>query len=378
MPNQKNDLQGKRSQPFCVIPFSKCFVLSDGIYRDCCITTPATTSKVQTPFDTWWNSSDINNIRQIMWDETEPSICKTCTIGEQVHGTSFRTAVNKELPNLISQQEMPQGWHIMFGNVCNLACWTCNETFSSTIAQHKKNINILPENFVDPEQEFLKIWPDLKDNIFRSYQHHEKITISLLGGEPVYNKTVIEFLNQLVDTGLSKCTRLELTTNGTKLNNKLLAALDRSNWDYICVFVSVDAVGPKAEWLRYGTDWSVVETNIQHYLSAVHYVEIQTTLSILNLADLPSVFDFCQLHNIPNKIAVVSYPESMDIRKWNGDCSFVDRKQFTDRNLDQYIDLLGSTPTHNSKQVLSDYIKKFDAVRKPIESYDSALAALLK
>jgi hypothetical protein len=150
------------NKPFCVMPFTKAFVLSNGSLRDCCATTP---SKVSQPTDTfvdWWQGQALNDIRTHMQTGDNFPRCNSCVTQEQLHNSSFRIAVNKE-EGAVDKNLLPRGWHIMFGNVCNLACWTCCEDFSSTIAQHKKRINILPKNFVDPSQTFFSRWPERKD-----------------------------------------------------------------------------------------------------------------------------------------------------------------------------------------------------------------------
>lgn len=353
------------NKPFCVIPFTKSFVLSNGSYRDCCQTEPTLISRPGETFEDWWNGDAINNIRDQMFTAEALSQCKSCTIKEQIHGNSLRLAVNKEVES-VTRGVLPQGWHIMFGNVCNLACWICSEKFSSTIAQHKKSLEILPADFVDPEQQFLQAWPTLRENILKSYQCHSTVTITMLGGEPVYNKHALEFIEHLVTTGLSKLTRLEITTNGTILNNKLLSLLDKQNWQYICVFISVDAIGAKAEWLRYGCKWSTVEQNINHYRDIANYVEIQTVVSILNINDLHAVEEFCVNARLPHSVGLVNNPTFMDIRNWDGDKSLAEHSG-------QYAKLIGATSVPGTKQQLKQYIQQFTN-RKSLNLYDRDLA----
>lgn len=356
------------NKPFCVIPFTKTFVLSNGSLRDCCVTTPSVVSQPTDTFVDWWQGDKLNDIRTHMQTGDNFPRCNSCTIQEQLRESSFRLAVNKE-EGLVDGSLLPRGWHILFGNVCNLACWTCSEDFSSTIAQHKRRINILPKNFVDPVQTFTSRWPDLKEKIFESYQYHPTITISLLGGEPVYNKHALEFIEHLVTTGLSHNTKIEITTNGTILNSKLIALLDKSNWKYVCVFVSVDAIGSKAEWLRYGCKWETVKQNISHYCDVVNYVEVQTVVSILNINDIPLVEEFCQSRQIPQSINILSTPGFMDIRNWDGDKSMVNYNG-------HYTNMIGISARPGTKQELKNYIEQF-ADRTHLSLVDQPLATAI-
>jgi sulfatase maturation enzyme AslB (radical SAM superfamily) len=353
------------NKPFCVIPFTKAFVLSNGSYRDCCVTSPAVTSNLQDTFDSWWQGTALSNVRNEMNNAQDHPRCNACIVQEKIHKSSFRLAVNKEV-DTVDNNAYPKGWHIMFGNICNLACWSCSERFSSTIAQHKKQINILPNDFVDPEQSFSAKWPKLKENILKSYDYHSTVNVSLLGGEPVYNKYALEFIENLVSTGRSHATRLEITTNGTILNNKLISLLNKLNWQYISILVSVDAIGTKAEWLRYGSKWEKIKENIDHYRKIANYVEIQTIVSILNINDLPTVINFCQEQNLPHNVSLLKTPEYLDITKWDGDKSMVDYSS-------PYVDMIGISRKVGTKELLKNYIQQFTN-RTPLIDVDQSLA----
>jgi hypothetical protein len=161
------------------------------------------------------------------------------------------------------------------------------------------------------------------------------------------------------------------------LGKTLLKLFDRSQWKYICIFVSVDAIGPVAEWIRYGSNWSAIADNIMHYRDTVNYVEIQTTLSILNLMALPDVVDFCKAHDLAQTISMLSDPEFMDIRKWDGNISAINQQPFVDRNLHSYIDLIGSNKQPGMSDRLTAYIQQFSLVRRPLVDFDPALASFL-
>jgi MoaA/NifB/PqqE/SkfB family radical SAM enzyme len=267
----------------------------------------------------------------------------------------------------------PSRWNLRFGNICNLACWTCNEHASSVIAQHKKTINILPENFVDPEKQFQLSWSGLEQEVLKSYQYHSVVTLTLLGGEPIYNKNVANFLSKLINLGLASRTRLEFHTNGTKINPKLF---DKDVWNYVCIFVSIDAVGRKSEWLRYGSRWADIETNIEFYKSVANYIEINCTLSILNINDLPALDQYCKSIKLPLSITLLHGPKFMSIKNWINDKSIIDN---TVRNnqFDYFYNLVGCEPDNTSLTQLRDYIVQFKSIRYNLKDYDPHLAGIL-
>jgi MoaA/NifB/PqqE/SkfB family radical SAM enzyme len=348
----------------CTVPFVRAFVLPDGSFRDCCATTPFTIERDKS-FVQWWTQDDrLNAFREQLQTGEWPEACASCRIQEQNSGESFRTAMNKANP--VVSRPHPREWSISFGNVCNLACWTCTEDFSSTIEAHKRKLNILPEGWTSPNEQFAQRWPDLHDQILASYDHHPTVTLSLLGGEPTYNPIVVNFLLGLVDAGLSRRTRLEITTNGTKSNARLMQVLDRSNWKHICVFVSIDAVGEKAEWLRYGCSWADVDANTRQYATSAHWTQIHTTVSMLNIDDLPAVHDYAQELGVKHVIMPLAQPSYMSLEAFDGHWVSPHLEQYGQRGLLGYVGLVGTRRQPGAAQQLKDYVNKFSN-RKPFD-----------
>jgi sulfatase maturation enzyme AslB (radical SAM superfamily) len=272
---------------------------------------------------------------------------------------------------------IPDSWHIVVGNICNLACWHCGEEYSSTIAQHKRQLKILNKDFIDPTVEFHNRWPDIKQNILNSYKFYDIVTITLLGGEPMYNKLAIEFVTELVNSGLSKRTNIEITTNGTKLGSKMLKVLHKDSWRHISVFVSVDAIGSKSEWLRYGSNWNEVSTNIKHYADTVTRLELHYTVSILNINNLLEFINFCLENQYRYNIIPLAEPWFMDIRHWDNTTDFINTKNISNQQTQELVNLVGTTPTNGASAELSKYIKQFDTIRTPLRHYDPVLAQVL-
>ena len=362
-------------KPFCTVPFVEGFSGMDSAFRNCCAADPQIPSLPGQTFTAWWKDPRRLEFLQGQWSGNWPKECYRCRIQEENGGSSFRTAVNSQTIMDDNFGVWPSRWNLKFGNTCNLACWTCSEHSSSVIAQHKKTINVLSSNFVDPDEKFKKLWKTLENDILKSYDHHKIITLTLLGGEPLYNKIVIDFLNRLIDLGLDKRTRLEFHTNGTKINHKLFT--NSNSWSYICVFLSFDAVGRKAEWLRYGTKWSAVESNIEFFKQVADYIEVHCTLSILNINDLPALDNFCKSQNLPLKIMTLSDPKYMSLEKWPGDKQLVINNDNRDNQFNSYYDLIGTDPDNTAIIKLRNYINQFNTIRNNLRLYDKHLADVI-
>lgn len=352
----------------CTVPSTIAFTNNRGGFRNCCTASPQLHSEQET-FSQWWSGSSMNEFRQQLTQSELPKSCQGCVLQEKTQGSSFRTSVDQTITNA----EWPSAWNIIFGNICNLGCWTCNENNSSVIEQHKRQIKVLPQQFVSPNQKFELMWPNLQDSIMKSYQYHNTVTLTLLGGEPLYNPRLLEFLNYLIDQGLAPRTKLEFHTNATTSES-----LPAGDWQYVCAFLSIDAVGTKAEWLRYGTKWPKVERNVILSKQQADYVEVHCTLSVLNINDLPALKQFCDLHDLPLKIHAMQSPAFMSIKSWDGEkqllCNF---EQLEKSGFGHYYSVLGSEPVSGHSQLLKQYIQQFDSVRKPLHNFDTDLASVL-
>ena len=363
----------QKKTPFCKVPFVIGFTTIDNRYRDCCSKRPRLNSDPTHDFQQWWKSDELNRFRKQMLETTEfPPECASCEIAEKDPGnnsSSFRTAVNK-WQNV--DYTHPAGWNIIFGNTCNLACWICNESTSSVIFQHKKRAGLLSGHDLS-ESNFKKNWPDLRQNILKSYEHHDTVNITLLGGEPLYNKTVIDFLQELVDMNLASRTRLEFHTNGTVYPNKIFPDDKKSPWQHICIFISLDAIGPYAEWLRYGCNWNKVDKVVDSIIEVSDYVEIQCTLTVLNINQLQELSSYAESKDVKLSISVTTDPDFMALQNWDLPKDHLLVNEQHDR-FKIYYDLIGSTPKSGSSDRLKEYIRRFDGIRKPLSDFDKAFA----
>lgn len=366
------------SKGYCAVPFVEGFCASNGGFRNCCVTNPPLRSEKDQDFRNWWYGETMEKFRAGFHDDLLPIDCEGCKISEKVYGTSLRTTVNKEIKQVFLKPIWPSRWHLTFGNLCNLGCWTCNENASSIIETDKKKLQLIPIEF-DNRGSHEKMWQKLQDHVLESYKVHPGIiNLTIQGGEPLYNKNVIDFLNKLNVSGLSRRTRLEFHTNGTQFPKKIQEIFSTGTWAYVCMFISIDAVGKKAEWLRYGSKWSKIQDNIQKIKKMVDFIEIHATLSIMNLRDLPRVKQWTEEVGLPLKVNLVNNPWFMSITKWDRSPGLIaDQEMMYASGFGEFYEKIGTEKVAGSSDTLSDYIKKFDTIRRPLRNYDPILADVL-
>ncbi len=352
--------------PFCKVPFLVGFTSKDEKFRDCCSKAPYIDSDANQKFEDWWSSKKLNDFKQQLLDSDEwPSECLNCKKKEDQLGHSFRLAVNK-WPE--TDYRYPCAWNISFVNTCNLACWTCHEDTSSTIFQHKKRAGLINGNNTY-KSKFERRWPTLRENILKSYEYHENVTLTILGGEPLYNPIVKEFLKELIDKNLAPRTNLEFHTNGTQYPDRLLPPISESPWKYTCIFISLDAAGKYAEWLRYGCDWDKVDRVVDKLKQAANLVEIHCVLSVLNINQITTLREYADSKNLKLRINIAIQPAFMALEHWDlpADRLLVNP---INESYKEFYDMVGSKPIKGSSERLKEYIRKFDGVRRPLSDFD--------
>lgn len=363
-------------RPFCVVPYVEAFSGYGSRFRNCCAADPQIDSEPDQTFEQWLEDPRLREFRRRLANDIWLPECHRCQRQEQATGASFRTSVNSATAITANFGSWPSRWNLKFGNICNLSCWTCNEQASSVIANDLRRLDLLPDDWQDPEQEFQQHWPDLEAAVLKSYDYHDMVTVTLVGGEPMYNRTVVKFLQRLLDLGLAGRTRLEFHTNATHINLSLFA--DRA-WQYVCVFLSLDAVGPRAEWIRHGCRWSDVERNLVWFKTVANYVEVHCTLSVLNIGDLAELKQFCDSHSLPLKINLLSDPAFMDVTHWPGDAALLaNRDQLDQQGLAFYYDQIGLDPVVSAPHQLEQYFARFEPIRGSLAEKDPALCHAIK
>lgn len=122
-------------------------------------------------------------------------------------------------------------------------------------------------------------------------------SLELLGGEPLYNPKSYEIMRRAIEESDNQCT-INITSNGT-----IFPDLDRYPWfrnnPMIVITFSVDAVGPAAEFIRTGTNWSRVKNNISRYQDIGVGVGYHVTHSVLNLFELDALETWRKQQNLP-------------------------------------------------------------------------------
>jgi organic radical activating enzyme len=239
-----------------------------------------------------YRDAPMRELRKDMLAERPNPACGRCYEQEETGFFSGRRSANKHhghhVKRIDDDKFQMSYWDIRFSNLCNLSCRSCGSIFSSSWFQdqailagpewaaNNKALNFAGKNKTD-------MWEQLIPHL----DYVEQIYFA--GGEPLMMEEHYNILDELERRGRFDV-RLIYNTNFTHVKLK-----NRTVFDYwkkfksVAVGASLDAMGPRAEYIRKGTDWAVVEHNRRQMLEICPDVDfyVSPTLSILNAWHLP-------------------------------------------------------------------------------------------
>ena len=302
---------------FCLVPFTSFSISPRGILRTCCV-------QYNTGMHKWENIKDIG---QIPWPtksmvgmqekmlgpdiEKNATECQFCWAQETLNQPSYRTKHNEYWFRKLGEtgvQELIKNPKIttldlQFGHLCNNSCVMCNTSLSSHLYTTK---NRLFNQTTDQEQ---KAFYDfdlnyIKDHSDWTLNEHsyakvlelcKPITeIKISGGEPMFNPKFVDFIEFLV-TKDQPLERINLTTNGTVYDEKLIELINRIK-QIGHLKISVESLGKEEEFIRWPTVWTDKVQNIRKFIENISIpeqsFEISSCIQSLNLLSLVKVQKF--------------------------------------------------------------------------------------
>ena len=246
-----------------------------------------------------WNNAPLRDLRYKMLNDISVEGCNRCYEQEESGFFSGRQSVNKHFGHYIDLISNTQEdgtldnfqliyWDIRFSNLCNLSCRSCGHIFSSSWYQDQ--IKLTGTEWAQKNQALNyagKHKTDMWEQLLPHLDYVEQIYFA--GGEPLMMEEHYNILDELERRGRFDV-RLIYNTNFTNIKLK-----NRTVFDYwkrfksVAVGASLDDMGPRAEYIRKGTNWDIIERNRMQMLEICPQVDfyVSPTLSILNALHLP-------------------------------------------------------------------------------------------
>lgn len=298
----------KESKVFCMFPWMHLNVTPKGDIYPCCsnnYTEPFGNTKTVT-LEQAFNNDKMKQLRLNMLNETPSKICDFCYKHEQAGPHSFRNYSKEHfakhfdstVPTTLQDGTVPEFkmryFDIRFSNICNFKCRTCGAEFSSQWAAEQKANH-------DPSHPIVIHADDGKGDLLKEVLTHvEHIDLAYFaGGEPLITDEHYTILEEMIRLGRTDIV-LRYNTNASNIKYKNHDIL--SLWKHfkrIELSCSIDHYGERAEWLRHGTDWGKVESNLLTFrnLDYVHF-QINTVFSLFNYPTIGEFYNYLKEKNI--------------------------------------------------------------------------------
>ena len=298
-------------EKICMLPWISIETSPIGTARPCCLAVDEITKPDGTKYslrentlEEIYHSDYMQDLRKDFLAGNKPATCQRCWDEEAAGRASKRINSRirlKEYYNSIDFQNIDpnQLWFIdlKLGNICNLKCRICGSWSSSKWA--KEEIDYSPE-LVDRKTHlaytYLKdgawpreseiFWDNLK-TLLPNIKYFE-----FTGGEPFLIEQHFELLRYAVEQGYSKNIEIHYNTNGTVFPEQ---AELWANFKHVEIAFSIDNVGARFEYERYGADWEEVQANIAKFTtmrSSKISTQLCTTMNIQNVYYLPELCDW--------------------------------------------------------------------------------------
>lgn len=229
---------------------------------------------------------DIEKIKNQMLADQRPEECQCCWTLEDQYLTSDRQLKNAALDyywdkNIEDIFKMAQNnqlndvlmLKLITSYTCNATCVSCNSSSSSSWYPLEQKMS---GNFPIRSYSFIDI-AEVKKNV----DFKKLVALSLIGGEPLYEKKNFDLLEHILDLG-NKSIFISVVTNGSvPLSSRQKHVL--SQFKNLNFSVSIDGTERVFEYMRYPLQWNELLTNLKFFKEITDNISSNYTLSNLNV-----------------------------------------------------------------------------------------------
>lgn len=328
---------------FCIAPWFEIKSSSMGKFSVCCQIRHENSEfkgkkEYEWPKNTpseFFNSEYVKYLREQLNSGNKLPECSKCWESEKL--TANRSSLRKSLNNTYINESYPDWLSLFFknkkdfsshitlyadvalSNVCNFACITCNPAESSKIyTKWKKDQNHkIVKKLIDSEKDYFKRIDILnksgeKPNLLRHILEINPKSLKLVGGEPLVNKKELKYLSEL-DEKVKKDITINFVTNGSKslVQNDILL----NGFKNIFYTISLEGTGKIQDYIREGSDWEIIKTNIEEYrkINPTKHLSVLCVLQALNSYHIGDLNEWCKKLDIGLDFIILDTPDFMSV-----------------------------------------------------------------
>jgi sulfatase maturation enzyme AslB (radical SAM superfamily) len=231
-------------------------------------------------------SSWLVNTKELMKFDQWPKECVRC---QETEPDSIRQYATKLDEQTVQSNYLQVGG--VLDNLCNAACQTCNENLSTRIGSLSSRQFPIVNNL----------------DRFQQLPQDRIVHLDINGGEPSYSKNYKKILANLPPN----LRTLRLNTNCSTVLTELTDIANRGI--EVTVTVSCDGIGSVHDFVRWPIPWQEFYDNLMTYKTMPVTLNLWTTVSVLNVDDLPNIQAFAQEHGIDHSYAYLKMPVELSV-----------------------------------------------------------------
>ena len=313
------------SQSYCVLPWIHFATRPNGDMRLCCSANasgagndhevglvkmedgkPANFGK-DTPMAAW-NNDYMKSVRTTMLKGEVPASCTKCfkeesqgVVSKRIWETMTWHRDDVDIPYLIEQTKQDgtvpeelQYLDLRLGHTCNIKCVMCSPHDSSKWVKDwqkllpqiedqdvKQQLQFDKDNFDNKWHQKDTFWKEMYKQVPNLKQ------VYFAGGEPLMIKEHKMFIQEIIRQGYQDKILLRYNSNGLLVDNELLELWKK--FKKVKFAISMDACGPRDEYIRFPTDFAQVEKTLHMLDDSPDNIQtsLATAIQIFNIKHLP-------------------------------------------------------------------------------------------
>jgi organic radical activating enzyme len=238
----------------------------------------------------------LNDQKENLLSGIQDSSCEYCWKIENNKGVSKRQQHQSDNMEFYKSNPAPKYIEVNLGNECNFQCTYCNPKFSSKweFDVRKKPYEVFVDryNYELPMKQTKTV---VTDTILWLKEFSNIETLTIIGGEPLYNKNFFKIIDEIKSNNLVIATNLSCSTH---IISRLLKLSD--NYNKINISVSLDSTDKNAEFSRFGLNYNTIIQNLEYLLNNapknvdVQIISLMTSITVRDIANMSTVVSTLQ------------------------------------------------------------------------------------
>ena len=311
-------------------------------------------------------SYDIDSIKNTMLAGGKPPECQKCWNLEDQGLKSDRIVKNsaldfywdRDLPFIY--EDVKNGLDeilmlkLLTSYTCNATCISCNSGSSSKWGELEQQID--PSK---PQQKYKFI--DL-DYVKQKVDFKNLKMLSLIGGEPLYEKKNFDILEHLIELGNDQVF-LSMVTNGsvalTTKQKRILSRFKNINFS-----VSIDGTGPVFEYLRFPLKWKDLTCNLAFFNEITDNISSNYSLSNLNILYHNQTVDWFDKNNMVYSVNPIYTPSWLQTRALPTTVKQILKQRLNSVDYNTFVGPIHADIDQSNYQTMLKQIKIQDTAKK--------------